>query len=496
VNRPRFLTVVQTALPCSLPTIRITGRGTGGKVEASGKRPPGPKTPARQPLSPPQSVSFRLRAGVLSRGFGLVLRGEENRIARLMGAVARRPGERRRQSENEDILMTKTNQSIGAVLLSRTGAPAVLTAVLGMLLSVALFLLAYYAEWSSIRSDFDSLADHRFNSATNMFRESTRLIDFMDDVFMVGPPVSAPEFTGYLRSLKNFLDSDVSKNLELHGLTWAPRVPYGQREDYQRAARAVIDPAYHILQADKATEKVPPNQRADSYPCYLSLGNTVLTGQLGRDLSLDPADWKVMQQACDSGEAVATAPIKMLNGGRLGYRVFRPLFVVGNQKTVAERRKACTGFLCLDLDVGVVIDNALKSIQPVGVDILVYDDVGGSRTEVSRHVSRMQPSAGDKHLSDAHQLETTSPAEFFGRKLLLCCRSTEAFWAGRTIWQPWVLLIAGLTLTLAVTNHQFERAVRTSTIEQVVSTRLSAIQAEKAMLQYAQSDDLSKAARS
>ena len=42
-----------------------------------------------------------------------------------------------------------------------------------------------------------------------------------------------------------------------------------------------------------------------------------------------------------------------------------------------------------------------------------------------------------------------SPAVFFGRKLSLECRATEAFWAKRTIWQPWVVLCGGLALTLA-----------------------------------------------
>jgi CHASE1-domain containing sensor protein len=375
-----------------------------------------------------------------------------------------------------------------AMLTSRAGSPAVLTAVVGGVLSAALFLLAYYAEWSAIRGDFNSLADDRFRASENMFRESARLLNFMDNVFLIAPPASSPEFTGYVRSLKRFFESDVSKSLKLHGMAWVPKVSSSQREDYQRAARATIDPNYQICQVDNAPDKAAGERRSDCFPCYLSLGNTHLIGQQGKDLSLDPEAWKAMQQARDSGEPVATPPIKMPESadGRLGYRVFQPLFVGGSLKTVEDRRKACTGFLCLDLDVGVLIDNVLKDVKPVGIDILVNDDA--SQVAVCRHSSRLQPAAVGENVSDAaRELEATAPAEFFGRKLLLCCRSGDAFWAGRTIWQPWVLLVVGLGLTLAVAGYQLNRAMQTSMIEQVVSTRLAAIQAERATLEYAQS---------
>jgi CHASE1-domain containing sensor protein len=381
----------------------------------------------------------------------------------------------------------KSSQLPVAASGAHAGRPAVIIAIVGGILSVGLFLLAHFAEQRSIRRDFDSLADHRFRATDAMFLESAKLINFMDNVFLIAPPASSPEFAGYVRSLKRFFESDVSRSLEMHGLTWVPRVPRSQRDDFQRAARTAFDPKFQIIQSDDSGKEAASRAGSDCFPCYLSLGNTLLTAEAGHDLSLDPEMWKAMQQARDSGQAVATAPIKMPSdsGDRLGYRVFQPLFV-GDSQTVADRRKACTGFLCLDLDLGVLIDNALTDVQPVGIDLSVYDETGGNSLAVCRHSSREQPSSTETGRGDdAHQWETTAPAEFFGRELQLCCRSTDVFWADRIIWQPWALLFGGLALTIVLTIQKLESGLRANAIEQVVATRLAAIQNEKAMLQSA-----------
>jgi CHASE1-domain containing sensor protein len=370
-------------------------------------------------------------------------------------------------------------------MLRQHARSAVITAIIGGVLSVGLFLLAHFAEQRSIRRDFDSLADHRFRVVDGTFLESAKLINFMDNVFLIAPPANSPGFTGYVRSLKNFFESDMAKSLELHGLTWVPRVARDQRDDFQRAARAAFDPKYQFVQ-DHDARKQADRPRTDCFPCYLCLGNTLLAARSGHDLSLDPEMWKAMQEARDTGHAVATPPIKMpsASGERLGYRVFQPLFV-GASKTVEERSKSCTGFLCLDLDLKVMVDNALADIQPVGVDLIVYDDNGGNGLVICQHSSRLKDASSEANKDDARQWETSVATDFFGREVQLYCRSTDAFWVDRAIWQPWVLLLGGLALTIVLTIHKFDSNLRASAVDQVVAARLAAIESEKTMLQSA-----------
>lgn len=379
-------------------------------------------------------------------------------------------------------MSTDKSNSVFATLCSPQGVPTLLVAAVGVTASLAIFFAAYFLELRSIRESFDSLADDRFHACDTMFGESSKLLGFMDNVFLVGPKATSPEFPEYVRSLKAFLEGDLSRHLSVHGITWVPRVPYAERAAYERAAQAAFDPVYRI-DGKSSADKKANGKREDSYPSFLSLGKTTLRDHPGKDLSRDPATWAVMQEACESGEAVATAPIEMSSDSkdRLGYRVFQPLYSNGNAKTAEQRRQACIGFMCLDLDIGVMVDNALRETKPVGIELLVYDGANGNRVAVYRHASRLRSADGNKTGQDeTGGLKSPDTSEFFGRKVLLLSQATAAFWASHPIWQPWVVLCAGLALTLAMAAHRYNVTLRSSVIERVVSSRLAAIQNEAA----------------
>ena len=332
-----------------------------------------------------------------------------------------------------------------------------------------------------MRHEFDSLAEDRCHAVDGMFHETAKLLRFTDNVFLVGPPADSPEFAGYVRSLKTLLETDLSKHLELHGLTWVPKVPRTEVAAYERAAQELFGPDFRIREPDASASQGPGAGRADCFPSYLSVGKTSLCERLGEDLAAESGVWEVMQRARDTGTAVATGPMKMSADadGRLGYRVFQPLYSGGEPDDTEARRRAIAGFLCLDLDVGELVESALKDIAPVGIEIAVGDDTDARPVTVCRHSTRVpSPSGAADREASSNALESTWPTDFFGRKLALRCGATEAFYARRTIWQPWVLLCGGLALTFAGVGHQISRALRACAIERAVTTRLAAIQHE------------------
>ena len=202
-------------------------------------------------------------------------------------------------------MSTENNRSVLAALRTRQGVPTVLVAVAGIAASFAVFFAAYAWELRSVDEDFQGLAQHRFKAAESLFGESAKLIGFMDNIFLIGPKATSPGFTGYVRSLKEFFEADLSKPLSVHGITWAPRVSQAERSAYERAAQDVFDPKFRIHEPKASAGKDAGEKREDSYPCFLSMGKTLLQENPGEDLAADPASWKAMQLARDSGEAVA-----------------------------------------------------------------------------------------------------------------------------------------------------------------------------------------------
>ena len=161
--------------------------------------------------------------------------------------------------------------------------------------------------------------------------------------------------------------------------------------------------------------------------------------------------------------------------GRLGYRLFQPLFH-GDADDIASRQKNITGFFCVDLDIGESVSKAFKDIPPVGIDVWVSDITDTKDVTVCRHSSRLSLlpiNAGE--LSIGNELESTWRMDFFDRKLMIHCCSTPAFWTGHTIWEPWLLLCIGLALTLTVSGYKLSMAFRAAAIERTVEARIDAV---------------------
>lgn len=358
--------------------------------------------------------------------------------------------------------------------------PVALVAIVGAVVSLGVFYAAYSWEHRTVRQEFDSLADARFRAVENMIDGTAKLLSFTDDVFQVGPHVDSTEFPYYISSLKALLERDLAGHLDLNGLTWVPRVLPDDRAAYERAAQAVIDPHFQLQKPDTSADKGKDAQPADCYPCYLSLGKTALHSRLGEDLASDPAMWKVMQQARDTGAILASTPMKLADDAeQLGYRVFVPIYAGEVPANTEARRTAIAGFLCVDLAVGELIDLAFAKVTPVGIELLLIDETDTPHVDVCRHFSRIQSSTACADAdSSSGELESNFPADLFGRKLLLRCASTSIFWQRRTMWEPWVLLFGGLIVTVVGAVYQLKLAYHSSHIERVVSSRLAAIQRE------------------
>jgi hypothetical protein len=374
------------------------------------------------------------------------------------------------------MMATQQNSSGVGASRRRLYATTALMAALGAALSAAVFCAAYYWEQRSIRHEFACLAEDRFHAIAEIVNNSARLLDFANNVFLVGPPAESPEFPNYLRSLMASFKMDESQHPAVRAVTWMPRVARDQRAAYERAARMTFDSTFKFGEPSASTTTDSSQEQKEFFPNYLCLSATPGLGPSGDDFASDPVIWKAMERARDHDSIVAIAPKKTSADSNtpLSYQLFQPLYH-GTPSDVASRRQAIAGFLCTDLDISVFVTNALKNLPPVGIDVWVYDDADGKKAAVCEHTTRLHSTrTAEAWCRDLNALEPTWTTNFFGRKLLLRCSTTPAFWGRHTIWQPWALLCAGLALTLVVVGHQLSLALRANVIEQSVATRMAA----------------------
>jgi len=360
-------------------------------------------------------------------------------------------------------------------------ASAVVSVVLGVTITLAVAWVAYHTERRSLRSNFESLAYDRFQGISSTFEQFTRLVSFADNVFLVAPRADSPAFPDYVRSLRDFLKRDQATYPTIDAIAWVPRVSPDELPAYQRAAQAVIDPRFEIDRGTANAQGQPSSQRDALFPSYVSVGTPSRPLHPGENMALDPAAWKAMTRACDSGQIVAMAPIEDSVGTHsdFGYRVFQPLYRGGDPGNIAARRQANDGFLCLDLDGGYLVGRALEHLKPMGIDVWVVDQNGGKDNVLCRHISRWGSSGADNSdWRSPNQLVAHSAMPLFGRDVSIYCVASPLFEAKHAIWQPWALLCLGLALTVAATAYRYNRAVHAVVIDQAMNARMDSLRHE------------------
>lgn len=157
-------------------------------------------------------------------------------------------------------------------------------------------------------------------------------------------------------------------NGALDGAAYVPRVPAARRAEYERSLGVEI--------RERVIGRVL--RRSAPHPVYFPVTfGTSKEGQpaviRGFDLGSDPLRARFLRQARDTGMAVATPLVRLLIGGS-GVNVFRPIYRDGAPvATVAERRRALTGFIAGSFRVHDVAAAAL-AVLPADVEVQVRLD--------------------------------------------------------------------------------------------------------------------------
>src|SRR5579883_2097004 len=117
------------------------------------------------------------------------------------------------------------------------------------------------------------------------------------------------------------------------------------------------------------------------------------------------------------------------------------------------------------LDVASVVESAIESVDPQGIDISVYDDAPDTPERfLYFHPSRLRlhPITDAERRAEANGTPTYSTTLPVGNHTwrLLFASTGAAPAAYRTFW-PWVVVFVGLTLTASVAGYTQSRLAHT-----------------------------------
>ncbi|MCB2144967.1 MAG: PAS domain S-box protein [Deltaproteobacteria bacterium] len=276
-------------------------------------------------------------------------------------------------------------------------------------------------------------------------------------LFEASEYVSPKEFNDYTDYLL--------KNPVIRTWAWAQWMPASDRERMEEQIRAEGLSEFSIWQRDVNGNRLPVAKRDDGYcPIIRAAPAERKREALGFDLGSDPLRQRALEAAAHSGLTTCSAPIG--NPGEPNtpaiIHVFRPIFAQDN----ASRLR---GFALADLQPAAL----LKSARPTDA-VLLELAIGISGTAIETLAASWERgSFPDTRLS------VTYPIFEFGQVFLVTAYAGSAFMKLYAFRVAWLVLIAGLMLTILLAGwfgsvhrkrEQLERLVEERT-RSLVETR-------------------------
>jgi PAS domain S-box-containing protein len=346
-----------------------------------------------------------------------------------------------------------------------------------LLLSLAsvILLFVWVSKWEAERTELE------FRKAASEAAETLRstVVSHLDSVasierlFVSSSRVTRPEFSAFVENM-------LLQKPGIQGLGWNPRITDAQRTDFEELVRAEGFPGFAITERDANGALV----RAGKRPEYVVATYLEPLGDNGKALGFDVASsserLEALNRARDTGFAVATAPITLVqeSGSQSGFLLFYPVYS-GTSSNESERRQHLAGFAVGVFRVGDIVDAVLNARLPGDIMLSINDRAAGPEMGhlygVDDHAGYMAASYG-----------FTADLDVGGRLWTLQFWPSAGYMSGHRGWQAWGVLATGLLFAsvlgaflLAMTGRAYEVGVlvqrRTAELSGILNTAIETI---------------------
>jgi signal transduction histidine kinase/DNA-binding response OmpR family regulator/CHASE1-domain containing sensor protein len=363
----------------------------------------------------------------------------------------------------------------------RRFAPVALTLLLGVMISVVLFVLIYDWEVEQQQVQFKRQMDKVVVAVHNRVGDNLAALYAIRAFYTVSEEVKRSDFLSFAQDIRQRYN-------EIQALLWVPRVPRAARSAFEMALQAEGYPHFQITEPDLAGGSM---RRATPREVYFpALQVEPLAGHealLGIDLASHPKALATLQRSCTSGRAVVSSSLAPWRETVMpsDLLILLPTYhkKTRSDTVIGRCDDALSGFAVAIVHIGRVLEAALRDAELPHLAIQLYD--GTTVTDehllyrpVGRTGQRVLPSSGEAELHLDTQLdiaEHTWTLRFYPTSTYLTIYETH--WA-------WQILAIGILCTGLLGAYLLSTAKRTARIERLAS-ELSTRQTEATLLDEA-----------
>lgn len=365
-------------------------------------------------------------------------------------------------------------ESPAALLWSYT--PIFLVALLGVLASWLVSARIGELEHQRRFASFSEAARDRLLVVQREMDYALGLVQDLGGFFDAASRVSRRQF-------REFVAPTLKRNRAIQSLQWAPRVTREERRDFAAKVRLGI-PRFQIQDPTPEGDRRPAPDRPVHFPVLFVQPYPENTPLLGLDLAAEPRVLELLNLAVERRTLVVGEPEGQDNkpeGGR--FAVYRPVFSRVEEQEGLEtagetelepgiiEEREVRGFAIGVFRFGVLIEQALASLGPSGVDIAFWAEGEGGQRRLF-HVHRSRTRDGAAWPGDSQPITATYEGQIrVGDQTwtLVCAPVPGAFSAEG--WGGSLILGGGLAFTFLTCIYFFALIGRDRQVRRLVAER-------------------------
>jgi HD-GYP domain-containing protein (c-di-GMP phosphodiesterase class II)/CHASE1-domain containing sensor protein len=369
----------------------------------------------------------------------------------------------------------------------RRSAPMALATVLGLVLTIGLFVCMRRWERHDNQAEFDSVSSHYVEAIRRVMEGIELTHEIVQQDYYGSPHVSREEFSLCANPIFARVPS-------LKVLQWAPRVARRDRDTFERDAQEQGWPKYRIVEPNLQGQLVPAAVRDEYFPIWYAASKTGFEARFGWDFAADPALRWTIATCRDSGKFVVSGAVDLSKVGIPGacVQTFLPVYQKPPEASApANRRSQLQGLLVGLCQVDDLVERAVSyAAGPQGIDLAIFDETSPANGRLLYHrPSRTRPQDGAAAKPPDMQpagIHCTAALEFGGRNWSLVCTPAPYFFTARASWRSWTVLAIGLAVTCLSGGYVRGAVTRTERIERIVAERTAELRLKDEQLLLAQ----------
>jgi signal transduction histidine kinase/FixJ family two-component response regulator len=241
-----------------------------------------------------------------------------------------------------------------------------------------------------------------------------------------------------------FVRGALRRQPELLALSWNPVVAQAERAAFEARARSEGVAGFVVRELDGHGRMVPANRRPEYVPVRFIEPVERNAAALGYDLNSDSLRRRSVERARDTGEIVATAPLRLAQaqGEGEGFLVLLPVYDTSSTETVEARRTPIAGFAVAVFRLADLVRETFASLRQRGIDVWLEEPMTPGLSIPPKVPAPRADLAATAATPAAVDLEIA------GQRLVMHYAAGAAYRATPGRHQSWLVLIGGIVITL------------------------------------------------